>query len=90
MSSSENLLIHALAVHAENPGTVRARVTVRMGDPAVGDRLWFEATDRVRRELEIIDMKRSDRLSTIIFSGAEPDLKHFVGGTYLYGLDVTR
>jgi len=90
MSSSENLLIHALAVHAESADNVRARVTVRMGNPEVGDRVWFEATDRVKRELEIVDIKRSDRLSTITFSGAEPDLKHFVGGTYLYGLDVTR
>lgn len=90
MSSSEKLLIHALAIHAEKAGTVRARVTVRLGKPVVGDRLWFEGTDRIRRELEIIDIKRSDRLSTITFSGTDDDLKYFVGGTYLYGLNFKQ
>ena len=43
---------------------VRAHVTVRFGEPAPGGRVWHEGTDRVMRELEIVDIKRSNRLST--------------------------
>ena len=89
MDNSEGILIHALAIHRETTGTVRARVTLRMGDPALGDRLWFEGTDRVRRELEIVEITRADRLSTVTLSGAEIDLQHLVGGTYLYGIDIS-
>ena len=85
MSDTEKLLIHVLAIHAEKPGTVRARVTVRLADPTPGCRVWFEGTDRVMRELEIVDIKLSNRLSTILLSGTEEDLQHLVGGTYLYG-----
>ena len=87
MSKSEKLLIHALAVHAAKPGMVRARATVRLGEPAPGIRVWFEGIDRVVRELEIVDIKRSNRLSTVTLSGTEEDLQHLVGGTYLYGIE---
>jgi len=85
MSDQTNLLIHALAIHAEKPGRVRARVTVRLGDPAPGDRVRFEGVDRVARKLEIVDIKLTSRLSTIVLTGTEEDLQHLVGGTYLYG-----
>lgn len=85
MSDPTRLLIHALAIHAEKPGTVRARGTVRLGDPVPGDHVQFEGTDRVIRTLEIVDIKLSNRLSTIVLSGTEEDLQHLVGGTYLYG-----
>jgi hypothetical protein len=85
MNKSKKLLIHALAIHAEKPGMVRARATVRLGEPAPGIRVWFEGTDRVMRELEIVNIKQSSRLSTITFSGEASDLEHLVGGTYLYG-----
>jgi hypothetical protein len=87
MSNSGKLLIHALAVHSEKPGTVRARATIRLGDPAPGTRVWFEGTDRVARELEIVDIRQSPRLSTITLSGKPSDLEHLVGGTYLYGME---
>ena len=85
MTSPHKLLIHALAIHSEKPGTVSARATVRIGNPAPGDHVWFECTDRVKRELEITGLKQTSRLSTLTLSGAEEDLKHLVGGTYLYG-----
>lgn len=87
MNDQNSLLIHALAIHAEKPGTVRARVTVRLGDPLPGNRLQFQGKDRVIRKLEIVDIKLSDRLSTILLSGTDEDLRHLVGGTYLYGVD---
>ena len=87
MNISQNLLIHALAIHAGKPGTVRARVTVRIGKPSLGDHVRFECTDRVKRELEIVDIKQSHRLSMLTLSGAEEDLQHLVGGTYLYGAE---
>ncbi|MCJ7591044.1 MAG: hypothetical protein MUO51_06790 [Woeseiaceae bacterium] len=87
MSKSEKLLIHALAIHSEKPGEVRARVTVRLGEPNPGDRVRFEGTDRVIRELKIVEVKQSNRLSTIGLSGSEEDLRHLVGGTYLYGAE---
>lgn len=87
MSDSNNLLIHALAIHPEGPGVVRARVTIRLGEPAPGDRVWFAATDRVRRELEIVDIRRSDRLSTVSLRGSNEVLSQLVGGTYLYGME---
>ena len=85
MSNSESLLIHALAVHPDKPGIVRVRSTVRLGDAFPGVRVWFEGTDLVVRDLEIIGVKRSPRLSTITLSGDPSDLEHLVGGTYLYG-----
>ena len=85
MSDTEKLLIHVLAIHAERPGNVRARVTIRLGDPAPGGRVWFAGTDRMIRELEIVDVKKSPRLSTITLTGAIPDLERLIGGTYLYG-----
>ena len=87
MRNSKQLLIHALAIHAGKPGTVRARVTIRIGKPTPGDRLHFECTDRVKRELKIVDIKQSKHLSTLTLSGAEEDLQHLVGGTYLYGAE---
>ena len=87
MSKSENLLIHALAIHVEKPGMVRARVTVRLGEPTPGNHVRFEGTDRVMRKLEIVDLRQSNRLSMITLSGSEEDLQHLVGGTYLYGAE---
>ena len=86
MSELENLLIHALAIHVEDPRRVRARATVRLGTPVPGVRVWFESTDRIKRELEIIDIRQSDRLSTITLGGTEEDLQHLQGGMYLYGM----
>lgn len=88
MGDSEKLLIHALAIHPENANRVRARVTVRLGDATPGRRVWFEGTDRVIREIEIVEIKQSDRLSTVTFSGADDDLRHLVGGMYLYGTET--
>lgn len=87
MRISKKLLIHTLAIQAEKPGTVRLRATVRLGEPTPGDHVWFESTDRVRRELEIVHIKQSGRLSTLTLCGAEEDLQHLVGGTYLYGVE---
>jgi hypothetical protein len=85
MRKSKDLLIHALAIHAGEPGTVCARGTIRIGKPTPGDHVHFECTDRVKRLLAIVDIKQSNRLSTITLSGSEEDMKHLVGGTYLYG-----
>ncbi|MCJ7590406.1 MAG: hypothetical protein MUO51_03550 [Woeseiaceae bacterium] len=87
MSKPNQLLIHALAIHTEKPGTVHARATVRLGVPSPGDRVRFEGTDRVMRELKIVDIKQSNRLSTLGLIGSEEDLRHLVGGTYLYGAE---
>jgi len=50
--------------------------------------MWFQGMDCVRRELKIVNVKRSSRLSTIVLSGTESDLEHLVGGIYLYGAEI--
>ncbi len=87
MTNSGKILIHVLAVHSHSADQVRARATLRLGDPRPGDLVWFQGMDCVRRELKIVNVKRSSRLSTLILSGTESDLEHLVGGTYLYGVE---
>ena len=86
MTNSEKVLIHVLAVHRGFANQTRARVTLRHGDPKPGDLLWFQGMDGVKRELNILDIKETSRLSTIVLGGTRTDLEHLVGGTYLYGI----
>ncbi len=39
------------------------------------------------RELTNVDIKQPNRLSTVGLCGSEEDLRHLVGGTYLYGAE---
>ena len=87
MRESEKLLIHALAIHAQEPGKVCARVTVRLGEPTPGDHVQFEGTDRVVRVLEIICVEQSNHLLTLTLTGTEENLQHLVGGMYLCSVE---
>ena len=69
-------------------GLDRYRSFARLDKPAPGGRVWFEGTDRMMREIEIVDIKRSNRLSMVVLSGAAEALQHIVGGTYLYGVQI--
>jgi len=88
--NSEKVLIHVRSVRRQAADQIRARATLRLGEPKPGDLVWFQGMDSVRRELNVVDIKKSSRLSTIVVSGTETDLEHLVGGTYLYGMDKER
>ncbi|VUX55665.1 protein of unknown function [uncultured Woeseiaceae bacterium] len=88
MTNSGKILIHALAVHPNGANQIFARATLRIGNPRPGDLVWFEGVDRIKHELEIVEVKRTSRLWTIVLSGAESELEHLIGGTYLYGKEA--
>lgn len=88
MNHSKNTLIHVLAVHPTSANEIRVRATIRLGDPEPGDRVWFQGAELTRHELEIVSIRSSSRLSTIVLTGSRSDLEQLVGGTYLYGLDI--
>jgi hypothetical protein len=88
VNNIKNTLIHVLGVHPTGANEVRARATIRVGDPQPGDRVWFQGAELMKYELEIVSIRRSSRLWTIAFAGKGSDLEQLVGGTYLYGSDI--
>ena len=88
MNNIKNTLIHVLGVHPTGANEVQARATIRLGDPKPGDRVWFQGSELVKHELEIVSIRRSSRLWTIGLTGTESDLEQLVGGTYLYDSDI--
>jgi len=85
VTNTDKILIHILAVRRVSANRIQARATLRLGDPKPGETLWFEGIDRARRRLDLISVKRTKRLSTILLEGMQPDLDHLVGGMYVYG-----
>ena len=85
MAEQTLTLLHVLAAEPPENGTIRTRSTVRTGAPKVGDRYWFEDTDRKRRSLKVESIKPSPRWWTIVFSGPYEDLCRIVTGTYIRG-----
>jgi hypothetical protein len=79
-----NTLIHVLATHVSEEGRISAKVTIRLGNPKPGDRVWYEGTDSKRRVLTVESVERATRMSKVVFAGDAEDIGELVRGTYLY------
>ena len=86
MMETINTLIHVLATHAAEDGRIRTRVTIRLGNPKPGDRVWYEGVDREHRILTVMSVERASRMTTVVFAGRAEDIGGLIRGTYLYAV----
>lgn len=83
---SIDTLIHVLATHPGEPDSLRTRVTIRLGCPSPGDRVWYEGIDRQRRFLTIASVEQGARLSSVVFTGTAENISGLARGTYVYAV----